>query len=114
MKHRFAILCERISVDKESNNLSLFNIIDEITVEYTGTKPTAKDKQVIPQPFTLTILTERSDRKTPETGTIRVSFKDDAGTDMFKPMIIQIDLSKFVRVRSNIQSNAMQITGEGV
>lgn len=114
MKHRFALLCERTSVDRETNNLSAFNIIEELTVEYTGSAPSAANKQMIAQPFTLTILTERSDLTKGESGTMRVSFVDNLGDDLMSPIDVQVDLQNHLRTRSNIKSNAFQVTGDGV
>jgi hypothetical protein len=45
---------------------------------------------------------------------MRVSFVDNLGNDLMNPIDIQVDLQNHLRTRSNIKSNSIQITGDGV
>lgn len=53
MKHIWSILCQRSSIDFETNSLSLFDCIEEINVVVDKTKLVQNDKIVIPIEFQL-------------------------------------------------------------
>ncbi len=48
MKHIWTVLCEKSSIDFESNSLSMFNCIEEIQLVVDKNKISFKDKLVIP------------------------------------------------------------------
>lgn len=47
MKHIWTVLCQNFSIDKETNLLSLFNCVEELTVKIDRTKITNIDKSDI-------------------------------------------------------------------
>lgn len=53
MKHIWSIICQRSSIDFETNSLSLFNCVEEINVVIDKTKLAQNDKIVIPVEFQL-------------------------------------------------------------
>lgn len=48
MKNVWSIICEKFSVDSQTNLLSLFNCIEEMTLEIDKTKMPKSEKLVIP------------------------------------------------------------------
>ena len=51
MKHVWSIICERSSIDSESNLLSLFNCVEEMKLVVDKTKMPKKDRLIIPISF---------------------------------------------------------------
>lgn len=47
MKHIWTVLCQKSSIDVETNLLSMFSCVEELSLQLDKTKPTA-DKLVIP------------------------------------------------------------------
>lgn len=69
MKVIWAILCQSAVVDQDSNQISLFNIIDELT--FSGAPPVATgepepDPILVPMDMELVVVWARSDPETPE------------------------------------------------
>lgn len=53
MKHIWSILCQKSSVDKESNLISLFDCVEEISLVIDQTKAPKDDKLIVPIEFQL-------------------------------------------------------------
>lgn len=53
MKHIWSILCQNSSIDNESNLLSLFNCIEEISLEVDAAKAPKDNKIILPAEFQL-------------------------------------------------------------
>ncbi len=51
MKHVWSIICEKSSIDFESNLLSMFNCVEEVKVVIDKTKMPKNDKLIIPVNF---------------------------------------------------------------
>ena len=102
MKVTWAILSENAIVDRRTNNVSLIEIIDELTVPVTpppqaegsgaepGTRPTLR----------LTVLYARSDYGSAEKSLTRIRMVDP-GNREFQIMEQEIDLTEYPRVRSS-------------
>ena len=108
MKVLWSILCGGISIDRETNNISLFNVIEQIkpgavfeVPEAAEAPPEAIDNppQIISSlSVRLVTLWARSDPDTPETGQGRHKVVPPTG----KPSVTnayKIDLTKFKRTR---------------
>lgn len=114
MKVLWAILCERAVVDQETNNISLFNVIEEVTIPAQPPMflTDANAKNVLPTAFELIVLWGRSNSDVPERGLGRVSILIPDAT----PKITQehdIDLSVFLRLRSKLRLPGLPVGGEG-
>lgn len=112
MKHRWAILCESTSVDRQTNNASLFNIIDEVQFGLNSPLPENKPT-LVPFQAVLAVLTERSNMGEPETGIVKSTIHAPDGTRLGE-MSITIDLSEHLRTRAVSKLQNFAITGEGI
>ncbi len=56
MKHIWTVLCQNSSVDSSTNLLSIFNCLDELTVEIDRSKAPKIDELIIPFVAQLIIL----------------------------------------------------------
>lgn len=67
LKHVWSVICGKSSIDKETNNVSLFDVLEQLSFAASGqdieqVKETArKDHVVVPFNFEVTSLWERSD-----------------------------------------------------
>jgi hypothetical protein len=64
IKNNLAILCNSSIIDRDSNNVSIFNIIEEINVKPEGIfkqNIKGKEEEIIPFPFEFFSVWERFD-----------------------------------------------------
>ncbi|HKE45305.1 MAG TPA: hypothetical protein VKB41_12295 [Steroidobacteraceae bacterium] len=115
MKHRWAILCERFSIDQRSNNVTLFGIIDEIHMPKAAVaeamasgRPTAVQIQSV-----LLVQTERSDMDVPEKGNLECRLFDAKGIELGVSRT-EVNLEQGRRIRSAFNINVLPITSEGI
>ena len=101
MKVIWAILCQNAIVAQESNNVSLIEVIDELTVPAPPPRRSQESTEEIGLLFDarLVILWSRDDLGTPESGTSRTRLVDPDGRESLSPEI-EIDLTNFLRSRS--------------
>lgn len=96
--HVWTVICEDSVVDHESNNVSLFNVIEQVTF---GIPEENKDEDEIalPYSFQIVILWSRSDYEEPESGTGRVQLLDPEGESL-RTLDVDIDLTEARRTRN--------------
>ena len=116
MKVLWAILCEGAVTDRESNNVSLFNIIEELGVPAQPPERLGDlglPPGVFPGTFALVILCTRANLDTPETahGRIRLVAPDNA---TLLSLDFEMDLSEFLRGRLIINMPGLPISSEGL
>lgn len=68
--HVWSILCGKSTTDRETNNLSLFEVIEQINV--LGPLPEPAAKMALPMPFELVSLWCRANPGEPEESTARI------------------------------------------
>ena len=104
-------------VDRQTNNISLFNVVEDIQVVAPSPElgPSETVSQVItPQVFDLVIMLGRSDFEVPEKGSGRVRIlgpgidAKESGSPPFEG-----DLTEFLRHRMIIKIPGIPITGDG-
>jgi hypothetical protein len=115
LKHRWALLCERFSIDQRSNNVTLFGIIDELHVPKSAVdeamaagRPAAAQIQSV-----LVVQTERSDIGVPEKGVIECRLFDAQGQELGSSRT-EVSLERGRRARSAFNINVLPITNEGL
>jgi hypothetical protein len=105
----WAIVCRSSAIDRDSNILSLFDILEEITVLEPIT-----EKGQAPVPSQLVMLWGRSKPAKPVKSIARVSLVLPSGQLFGKPIEVPIDLTRFKRLRHRIQSTTFPVAEEGV
>ena len=113
MKVLWAILCQNAVIDRDTNTVSLFNVVEEVTVPVA---PPSGDISmlpgVVPATFELVILWSRSETDEPELGMGRIALISPDSTSS-TPHELNIDLTQYLRWRSRIKFPGLPITGEG-
>ena len=101
----WTVLAAGTSQDAESNNISLFNVLEEaqlVVAEDAGPRDQA-DEPAVPFLSELVTLWRRSDFEVPEVGQSRVRFEchgpAGAKRDVPTPNVVAVDLTEFLRVR---------------
>lgn len=115
MRLIWAVLCERSVIDRDTNMVSLINVLEEMTMAVQP-PPEAPDaslpQAVIPVPIELVTLWARSDEKIPERGRYRVRLllpDDRVPADSE----FEVDLTQFLRLRHRSRFPGLPVAGEG-
>ncbi len=113
MKNIWSIICEKSSIDAQTNSLSLFSCIEEIKLEIDKTKMPKSDKLVIPVNFQLISLWTVKDFAKENTLEIKVELIDPNGKILNEfPNTLKLKKGE-KRLRSITNIQGMQITEGG-
>lgn len=110
----WTILCQHTSIDKDTNNISLFNVIEELNI--VAQPPSSRedgqdDIRTLPLGrMELVILWKRSDDDVPEQGDGQVKIITPDGQE-FISSAGNIDLTRYLRLRSRIGLNSIPFRG---
>jgi hypothetical protein len=106
INHIWSVICENSSIDNESNKVSLFNVLESLTIF-------GIQDQVIGIPLRFEVLTlwERTE-ETPIEGVTRLIQIKPNG-EPSKPLEIKIDLSKSHFHRTRISIQGFSLSGPG-
>lgn len=113
MKHVWSIICEKSSIDFESNLLSMFNCVEEVKVVIDKTKRPKNDKLVIPVNFQIVSFWSVEDSNKENSVEIKGEFIDPKGVVLiqFENNLKSKKKIKRFRNRANIQK--MPVTESG-
>jgi len=112
-EHIWSVLALKTIVDKDTNTLSLMDVLETITVSGEGPAKYKKGEKVnIYLASVLTTFWTRSDKKKPESSEYRVSIYDPDKKKIGSNMI-KLDLSKTLRVRSQLGFKVFPMRGFG-
>lgn len=91
--HVWTVVCAMSVVDRETNNISLFNIVEQLTLL------TQPEQEITPQlPLDIVTLWARADDAVPARGFSRLTFRSPAG-DPIHQEEGRVDLSDHERLR---------------
>jgi hypothetical protein len=111
-RHVWTVLCTKASIDRQTNNVSLFDVLDNVSVfgpAYGGGAAIA-----VPIQFEVAILWARSVITDAETGLARVTLVAPNG-QRFEGGTVAVELvNDFHRARTFIQINGLPLVGPGV
>ena len=118
IQHAWSILCSGVSIDQENNNLSLFNIIEQIRVDKNrlidipikggGTEP------ALPIRFETISLWRKIKGDVQVNAEVRVELVDPSGTVRQRAGYSIEFPEKIERVRSRLQWDAIRVTSPGI
>ena len=107
--HVWSVICSRSSTDKETNNLSLFDIIEQLNV--LGPLPDAGAKNAVPVAYEIVSLWARSGAE-PEESTGRVRLVGPNGAEAFTQEF-PVNLTGHARMRTQLRTVGFPILGSG-
>lgn len=114
MKVLWATICQSSSIDRETNNVSLFNILEQISVpEPPAIGEETMSLSAASGPFELFILASRTDEDIGEhyQARVRLCFPSNGAEASFP---IEFDMISVHRNRIRIGFPALPISGEGI
>ena len=107
IEHIWTVLCSKATTDKDSNNISLIEVIERLVVE------TPEEAPDVPLHLELITLWSRENLDEGVKGRARVRFLSPEGDMMSSEIPYSIDLTNYTRMRHGIRSQAIQIKGPG-
>jgi hypothetical protein len=111
-RHVWTVLCTKASIDRETNNVSLFDVLDKISV--FGPQHAGEAAVAVPIQFEVAILWARSVITEAETVLARLSFVAPNG-QRFEGGTVTVELiGDFHRSRTFFQINGLPVIGPGV
>lgn len=108
IEHVWTVVCSRAIVDQDSNNVSLENILEQITVWGTPTPGT-----IIPMPFHVMTAWIRADADIPARGRMRLTFELPSGHVFKSPIEMEVDLTQCIRHRQKVKFSGIPIAEAG-
>jgi hypothetical protein len=105
MDHVWSVLCLKASIDRETNNISLFDVLEQVRVL------PPLEREAIIGPFELVSLWTRSAGH-PERGQARVTLRGPSGSLQFQ-QTQEIDLREYRRMRARLRVSVIPIEGAG-
>lgn len=105
--HVWTVVCRGSSIDGENNTISLFNVLEQLTIGKTSAAPVQ-----IPIELEIISLWIRKEINTPALGKMRTFFCDPDNSRK-KHAEIMVNLSQSVVARTRIRSVGLEIKGPG-
>jgi len=110
IRHIWSVLCSQTVTDAQTNNVSLFNVIEQLAVTIKD-KP-ARSVPFLPMPLEVMTLWERGEHDQGAMGKATVDVLDATGERLGGSEMV-VDVSKAHRCRSRLVLNGIPITTSG-
>ena len=118
LQHEWSLLCSGVVVDGESNNLSMFNIIEQFRIPRKDLTemPTLKGekKPAIPVSFTFVTLWRKTQETKSVSAEVEVEFRDPKNVLLQKGGYVINLPSKVERMRSRMIWNGLRVNLSGL
>ncbi len=113
-RHVWSVLCYKGCLDQYTNQVSLLDVIEAISIKPAEPVPeTQGDKEIrVPVQMTLVTLLARSDVAVPEVGMMRVRLVLPDGVSR-PPQELKFDLTKHRRLRNFTRIQSLPLRGDG-
>ncbi len=103
------MVCRKIIVDKNSNNISIIDVLEQINIS----GPLPEKEGMLPISFHIVSLWARSDYNMPIQGLGRIEFLDPAKKPI-QEFTFDVDLSEKARMRTLGELNGFPFRGKGL
>lgn len=107
--HIWTVVCRQSVIDRDSKNLSLFNVLEQITIQGEAN---TEERTVIPMDLEVVSLWSRSDYNVPAKGVQRLTLLSPDGESLASGEQ-EIDLSKHRRFRNRARFRGLPMKGDG-
>lgn len=111
MQHMWTIPCRVAIIDRTTNNVSLIDIVEEVTVAHPDAEPAAGVPGV-PMLFDIMTLWRRENPDQPETGFSKMSLLSPQGAVLVEAET-DVDLRTFKRCRATTKLVGIPVAGPG-
>ena len=107
IRHVWSVLCSRSVIDKDTNNVSIHDVIEQI-----GIQGEPKPDGFLAMPFEIISLWTRDASNAPIEGSERISVITPSGNESIAAEV-QLDLTKVERHRHRVKFGGLPIVEEG-
>lgn len=111
IEHIWSVVCGRSSTDRDSGNISLFDVVEQVNV--LGPLPDPATRPAIPVQYEVVSLWARQQLDQPEEGLARVRLVGPNGVELFGQGFV-VNLTQHVRMRTQLRSAALPVVGTGI
>jgi hypothetical protein len=111
IRHIWTVFCSSSAIDRDTNQVSLFDIIERIKVDLIGPPP-AGEKIVIPSRCQVVTLWTRAQQGEPDSGTTRLRLIAPGGQELLKSEN-EVDLTEYALRRVRINLAGLPYIGNG-
>jgi hypothetical protein len=112
-EHIWSVLCESSAVDKYTNQVSLFSVIEGLNFVYNGEEPSAEGDVSIGVHMRLVSYWTRTRRDKPERAELRMSLELPSSKVIPGQVPVAIDLDMGPRARTISQIGSLRYGGSG-
>lgn len=110
IRHLWTVLCAKSSVDKDTNNVSLFSVIEQVTI--SGPPLPEGATGLVPMEFELVTLWYNSPETGPQRGHARILFRDSSDNTL-TTIEFDTDVTSFRRHRTTARINGLPFREPG-
>jgi hypothetical protein len=111
IEHLWSVLCSRILTDEKTRNISLIDIVGQVSV--TSELPKEGETSILTIPLVLASMWRRSDLNIPTQGEFQIILTDPKGKELARGEML-IDLTqKHLRARTMCNFNGIPVTEAG-
>jgi hypothetical protein len=111
IRHIWTVFCSSSAIDRDTNQVSLFDIIERIRVDLVGPPPSG-DKIVIPSRCQVVTLWTRGQQSEPDSGASRLRLIAPGGQELLKSEN-EVDLTEYSLRRVRINLAGLPFVGNG-
>ena len=111
LKHIWSILCRRSVVDQSTNTMSLYDAIEQITLQ--GTEMPRDKIALVPFDCEVVTLWMRPNLKQPTKGDTRMQIFNETN-EILATLDFRVDLTKLHRIRVQARMRAFPLKGVGL
>lgn len=108
MKHIWTVACSRAVIDKDSNNVSLQNVLEALSI-----KEAPKPQGVLPIELDVVTFWTRESILYPEVGYSQLRFMSPSGKTLCQ-FDTKVDLTEFERSRTKVIFQGLPLYEEGI
>jgi len=110
IRHVWSVLCGKSVIDRDTNNVSILEVMERIEFTYTGLGPFP---QGAPISFELITLWARRDPNVPVEGEMRVRLLAPDGRELSVMPASRLDLITHQRLRQRLRLEGILLAGSG-
>jgi hypothetical protein len=108
INHVFSVLCNKSSIDIDSNTVSILEVLEQLTIFTDQAKGI-----LLPIHFELFSLLTRAQKEQPAQGQLRINFCDPSGARV-NQQELAVDLSSVIFFRTRTRFNGLELNDPGI
>ncbi|MEW5988520.1 MAG: hypothetical protein AB1791_17975 [Chloroflexota bacterium] len=113
IRHIWTVICSESITDQESNNISLFNILERITLSLSEEPSALPEGIILPISFEVVSYWARENKDRPTRGHARILLVLPS-REVGPQFSHDLDLVQYERVRTRTRVNGLSIRGAGL